>query len=406
MTAATVLGNITLGYRLLWNRARQPAAVELFLDTDPVAHGVDARHLQSTLAELWPAQAPPLILAIRNTTLLQDMLLHGTGEGPWVRLPHSWMTSLQQLRLAQRAHTRGLRLVWHGAPGHRPDAMESALVQQSMLQLDETQALQALRAARGQGNEASPVQAGVIYEGLGSRALVTHALDQQHAWAVTGWPLDEVLSVFRDIPLPPGREAITQLLRAIADDASLEAIEHRIGAEPVLAYRLLCHLNAPPLGRHGAIDSLYRGLMLLGMGPLETWLRTQLSLASDEPDHLPARRMLVTRASLMEHLLDAGESEELRREVYLCGLLSQIDLQLGEPLDTALQRLPLSERVQEALLLHTGPYADALQLARLLESADTLATRQCIEAQELQPEDVNRALLRTLGTLATPVPRR
>ena len=406
MTAATVLGNLTLGYRLLWNRARQPAAVELFVDTDPVAHGVDARHLQQALAELWPAQAPPLILAIRHPALLQDMLLHGTAEGPWVRLPHSWLASLQQLRLAQRAHTRGLRLVWHGAPGQHPDAMEAALAQQSMLQLDEAQTLQALRAARGLGTEPSPVQAGVIYEGLASRALVRHALDQQQAWAVTGWPAEEVLSVYSDIPLPPGREAITQLLQAIDHDASLEAIEHRIGDEPVLAYRFLCHVNTPPPGRHGAIESVYRGLMVLGLGPLQAWLRTQLATAGTEADHLPVRRQLVTRARLLEHLLDAGESEELRREVHLCGLLAHIDQQLGEPLQTALARLPLSERVLEALLQHTGPYADALQLAQRLEGHDTAATRQSIETLEWHAEDVNRALLRTLGGLLTPLPRR
>ena len=73
------------------------------------------------------------------------------------------------------------------------------------------------------------------------------------------------------------------------------------------------------------------------------------------------------RARLMEHLLDAGDEDTLRREVFLCGMLSQIDGLLGEPLRDALHRLPLSERVNGAILGHSGPYAPFLELASALE---------------------------------------
>ena len=64
------------------------------------------------------------------------------------------------------------------------------------------------------------------------------------------------------------------------------------------------------------------------------------------------------------------------------------------------QRLPLSQRILQALLEHSGPYHPALQLARALESADTRATRLLCESYGYAPEDVNRALLRALATLS------
>ena len=105
----------------------------------------------------------------------------------------------------------------------------------------------------------------------------------------------------------------------------------------------------------------------------------------------------------MERLLDAGEEDDLRREVYLCGLLSQIDLLLGEPLAVALQSLPLPERVSAALLEHSGPYSPYLDVARALESPRTRATHALCNTLEIGMEDLNRALLRTLaGTVGHP----
>ncbi|MEK9952295.1 MAG: histidine kinase, partial [Curvibacter sp.] len=75
--SASVLAPLTLGYRLLWNRRREIAGIELLVDAPAAAAGVDARHLLATLAELWPARAPQLLLSARNPALLLDLLVHG-----------------------------------------------------------------------------------------------------------------------------------------------------------------------------------------------------------------------------------------------------------------------------------------------------------------------------------------
>lgn len=229
-----------------------------------------------------------------------------------------------------------------------------------------------------------------------SRALADWALDQQAAWAVAGWPLEEMLEQTRAQPPGPSREVIEQLLRAIERDASLPQLEALLSADPVLAYRFLLHLNPQERRRPEPIDTLERGLMVLGLRQVQDWLQGQLAQSSAAPDLRPLRLQLVTRAHLVEHLLDPGDEQELRRELYLCGLFSQLDDLLGQPLAAALERLPLSQRILQALLDHSGPYHPALQLAYALEGARLRTTQQLCESYGFAQEDVNRALLRTL----------
>lgn len=401
--SASVLAQLTLAYRPLWNRQRHQAAIELRIETVAGAIGVDARHLVSTLTELWPARAPRLLLTIHSQALLHDMLVHGRADGAWIGVPQSALADPLLRQRVQQAHARSLPLVWQGGPGEAPPSDLAGCFVHGMYTLDEGQALQVLRQLRARLQRAadasgSPLPAGQILQAPPSRMLTDWALDQAGAWAVAGWPTEEMLERLRTQPPGPGREAVTQLLRAIDRDASLDQLELLLGAEPVLAYRFLAHVNQPALALRGPIDTLQRGLMVWGLRHVQLWLQEQLAQASDEVDLRPVRTQLVTRAHLMEHLLDPGDEDELRRELYLCGLLSQIDLLLGEPLAAALQRLPLSQRILQALLEHQGPYYPVLQLARALDAGDLQATQQLCESHGFEPEEVNRALLRTLAS--------
>ncbi len=408
--AQTVLGNISLGYQLLWSPQRQPAAVQLFVDAD-VEVPVDARHLLAALGELWPESAPPLLLTLQSRPLLLDLLDHAAPTDPWLRIDEAWLEQPELALHVHQAQQRGLPLVWHGEPGQRPGPALGHGFHKNILNLTAEEALQGLRAAlhrqrelAGGAQPASPVTAGQIYEGVASRALAEHCLDQQGAWALAGWPVEDVLHGYQQQPIPPDQAMLARLIEAIDADASLDAIERLLGDEPVLAWRFLRHVNSPGLGLRSEVESIHHGLMVLGYATLRNWLQAQLPQATDDHNLRPIRNALVMRAHLMERLLDAGEEDTLRREVYLCGLLSQIDLLLGEPLATALARLPLSERITAALLQHNGPYAPYIEIAATLASPDTRATRVLCDAHQIGLEEVNRALLRTLGATLTRLP--
>ncbi len=138
---------------------------------------------------------------------------------------------------------------------------------------------------------------------------------------------------------------------------------------------------------------------MMGYGSLQRWLGDQLPHASTDPNLQPIRESMVIRAHLTERLLDAGVENDLRREVYLCGLLSQLGELLSEPLGAILRRLPLSERIYDAAVLHQGPYAASLEMACALESEDAAPIRQLCETHEMDLEEINRGLLRVISDL-------
>jgi hypothetical protein len=346
---------------------------------------------------------------------LQDLLEHTPSDAaddtPWVVVHSRALADPVVAQRVHQAHQRGVIMVWRGEPGERPPPALGDCFAKRMITLTAEEALTGLRVSLRKFNNsgispsggtqgtASPVEKDHIYEGLASWVLTEHCLDQQGAWAVAGWPMEDVLHGYKHQRMQPAHATILKLLKAIDADESVEAIEHLLSEEPILAYRFMRYINSVGLGLRTEVESIRHGLLVLGYSLFQTWLAEQLPHATSDLNLQPVRTALVIRARLMDHLLDAGDGGDLRREVYLCGLLSQIDLLLGEPLTTALQRFPLPERIVSAILNNAGPYAPYLEVATALESSSTHLTHTLCETHEMAFEDVNRALLRTLSTI-------
>ncbi|WP_440108663.1 HDOD domain-containing protein [Acidovorax sp. BL-A-41-H1] len=397
----SVLGSLILGYRPLWNRARKLAGIQLFAHNESSAV-VDATHLLRTLQELWTASSPPLLISAQTRQLLCELLEHAPRGSPWIEVQGEWLADSAIRTRVAAAHQRGLKLVWRGGISQLPAQDIARCFDNSLLSLGPEEAVVALKAAQakpGARGPASPVLAGQMYEGIASRALMQHCLDQNNALALAGWPAEDVLHSLRHHPQQPSQAVIHRLMMAIDAEQSLESFEDLLGQDPLLAYRFMVYTNSASLGLRTGIDSLRRGLVMMGYGSIKRWLSDQYPHASFEPDMQPVRETMVIRATLMTHLLNAGIENDLRREIYFCGLVARLDELLGEPLGAILKRLPLSERIYDATVLGTGPYAEGLQMAFALETADTSAIRQLCETHELELEDINRALLRVLSEL-------
>ena len=403
----SVLGSLTLGYRPLWNGARQLAAIQLYVQDLPGSY-VDAPHLLRTLQEMWSASSPPLLISPQSRQLLLQLLQQAPRGSPWIEVRGQWLGDSSLLEQVRQAYRRGLRLVWRGELSDLPGGDIAACFDNSLLSLSPAEAVGALQssASTGQrGVRASPILDGQMYENLPTVALLSLCLDRHRAVAVAGWPSDDVLYSLRHQQLQPSHATIFKLMKAIDAEQSLDSFEHVLSEDPLLAYRFLTYTNSAALGLRTGIDSLRRGLVMLGYGTLQRWLGDQLPHASTDPNLSPIRQTMVLRAQLMERLVEAGIEYELRREVYLTGLLSQLDTLMDEPIATILRRLPLSERISDAIVLRSGPYAPALQIACALETDDASVVRQLCEAHEMDTESVNRALLRLLSELHVERPR-
>lgn len=402
----SVLGRLILGYRPLWSRARKLAGIQLYVHSDASAM-VDTAHLLRTLQELWTASSPPVLLSPQNHQLLCDMLDNAPRGAPWIEVRDRWLSDSTLFARVKAAHQRGLKLVWRGELGRLPEPEVAQCFDNSLLSLRPEDAVAALKPppVRAGGSPAqppraaNPLLAGQMYENIESRALMEQCLDHGGALALAGWPAEDVLYSLRHQPQQPSHAVIFRLMKAIDAEQSLETFEDILGQDPILAYRFMVYTNSAALGLRTGIDSLRRGLVMMGYGSIGRWLSDQLPHASNDPNMQPVRESMVMRARLMAQLLDAGIENDLRREIYLCGLLSQLDELLGEPLGAILRRLPLSERIYDATVLRTGPYAGGLQMATALETDDASAIRHLCETHEMDLEEVNRALLRVLSDL-------
>ena len=402
----SVLGSLILGYRPLWGRERALVGIQLFVRSEGTAQ-VHTAHLLHSLQEMWSASSPPLLITPQTRQLLGDMLAHAPRNAPWICVPGPWLAESAIHASVQAAHRRSLRLVWRGELGNLPEPDIARCFDNSLLSLRPEDAVAAPQAApparpgappvAPQGT--SPVIDGQMYENVASRALMEHCLDQHKALALAGWPVEDVLYSLRHQQMQPAHAVILKLLKAIEAEQSLEIFEDILSEDPLLAYRFMVYTNSASLGLRTGIDSQRRGLVMMGYSSIKRWLSDQLPHASTEASLHPVRLASVLRAQLTEHLLESGVQNDLRREVYLCGLFSQLDDLMREPLGTILHRIPLSERIFDAIVMHTGPYAASLEMACALETEDASAIRQLCETHEMDLEEVNRALLRVLSDL-------
>ena len=394
--STAVLDQVSLGYQLYWNALREPAAVALSVGV----HGrseVNGRAFLQVLRQRWPKEAIPLLVSVSADTLLSQMLEHGATDSPGLIVDEVQLRDAALARRVHQAHQRGLTLLWRGEPGARPAAALAPCFKRLIVTMTAQQALGGLRAARlkvragiaaAEPPPRGSVAAGHIYAEVASRVLVDHCLDELDAWAVAGWPAEEVLDGYRRRLVQPSRQVVTRLLEAIDADDPPDTLVDLLHGEAILAYRLLRYANSAGLG--------LRAVKALGYAQLRGWLREQLPRASSDLDLLPISATLALRARLMTQLqmLCSGATNP---EVQLCGLLSQMDLLLGEPLAQALARLPLPPPLKAALLTQSGPYQAALEIALALESPHTDRTRLLCELHETDHGLVNQTLLNTLA---------
>lgn len=384
--SASPLASLTLSHRLLWDRQRALAGAQLLIDTLPdadISGAGYARYLFATLADLWPPHAPPLLLTLRDPALLLDMLTQAqaaeksdarrvipkAGDAPqglWIALgPEAQRDPVLGPR-ARQAAARGLPVLW-------TTSQETGA--QFILQAPER------------------------------RLLAAQALDMSdknaQTWAVAGWPVEDTLRDLPDAARAPARSSILAVLQAIEDDASDDDIEALLCADPVLCHRFLQRVNKAAARERGSIDTVRRGLQVWGLKHVYAWLHAQQANADDLPDLRPVRTGMAVHAHLVEHLLDPGDEEDLRREIYLCGLYAQMERLVGESLPSLLRGLPLSQRIQQALLESSGPYYPALQLAETIEAGDARGQRLLAESYGYANEDLCRAVLRTLAQALT-----
>lgn len=422
--SASVLDCISLSYQTLWGRTRSLAGLALFvrpLANPPLPGPIDPQELLETLGDLLPSDGPPLLLVPQSADLLLGLLAHvdpprpkgapgprfasraRTATACTLVVPSFLLEGNEDVALGVRlAHERGLKLVWQGSADAPPADDVRDSFHRYWLSLPPPWAAAALKDATrkaevGQQIGNGRLPPGHIYGGIESRVLMEYCLDRCKAFALAGWPGEDVVYSLRHQAMQPSHAVVMATLKALEAERSAETVERILSEDPLLVYRFLIYANSPALGLRTGVESVRHGMMMLGVDTIRGWLGKQVPYASQEPTLRPVNAQLVLRARLMDQLLDAGIEEALRREVSLCGLFSGLDLLLNEPLGVLLPRVRLSRRVQDAAILRTGPYGPSLEVTLALESPDPAVVEALCEQHEMEPGRINRALLDVLS---------
>jgi c-di-GMP phosphodiesterase len=192
----------------------------------------------------------------------------------------------------------------------------------------------------------------------------------------------------------PHKVQLLNLMRLVQGDAETAELAAALKQDPLLTFRILRYLNSAASGLSRQVESIEHALTLLGRQRLTRWLAVLL-FSVREPDF--ADWLLVesalTRGKLMEILGTADNPNRGSDPLFLTGIFSCLDRLLRRPLADALEGVPLSAEVRQALLERTGPFAELLAVAEASEAFDLGRIKLAAETAGLDPDAVNHALL-------------
>lgn len=190
----------------------------------------------------------------------------------------------------------------------------------------------------------------------------------------------------------PSRLSALQLLARLSDpEVGLDEIESIVRVDLALNYRMLRAANAAASGAKRRIDSIHDALVLLGLRQLRSWLLL-MTLADAGNANEEQLSTAMTRARTCELL--AREVGTVKADAaFVAGLLSSLELVLGLPMDTLLERLPLTDELTAALTRHEGPLGQLVAAVLAYEAEDLAA----VERSGMALFDVSRAYLAAVG---------
>jgi EAL and modified HD-GYP domain-containing signal transduction protein len=153
--------------------------------------------------------------------------------------------------------------------------------------------------------------------------------------------------------VPPSRIALLQLASALQDpEIQLHELEQLVSHDVALSYRLLKYINSAYFSLRGAVSSIKQAVALLGIEQLRSW--ATLTIFADVGDK--PRELYLTALVRARFCQQAGQAQDgPKPELFTLGLFSALDALTDTPMRIALQSLPLTPAMREALIDHTGP---------------------------------------------------
>jgi c-di-GMP phosphodiesterase len=387
-----ILGRVALGYSPIVDKSRAIIATRLGVFPLNAAEKLDVASLLAAIAEVWPADGPKVFLNLASEPLLIDLLGAKPSRNVSIEVPAFMAGEPVVVAALGAAHANGNTLLLKGRPLKELPREVLPYFKHAIVDLSEERRTDAAVPA-GVTRSITIVQSGV---------QSVHDMEQSFARgsvAVLGWPIDDAVTVAAEKDkgkVPNDLRVIVQLMKLVDAEAPIAKLEETLKGDATLAFKLLRLINSPALGLRVEVNSLGHAVQLLGYQRLKRWLALLLATASKEPNLRPLLFASVRRGMLMEELIRSSGDDEMRGEIFICGVFSLLDRMFRQPFSDLLGSIQVPERVQLALVKNSGPFAPYMRLVNALEAGSPFDLREASDSLLMGVSEINRALLRAL----------
>ncbi len=395
MLDVAILGHVALGYSPFIDRNRTVSATRLtVLPLRPDAI-LDVAQLLHAVGDVWPESGGAVSLNVMSESLLHDLLQASPTANLMVEVPNFMASDPDNVEALLRLHGNGNTLLLKGRPNDELPREVLPCFRYSIIDLaDERRIGPAAVAPAGVTRSIQHVQSGV-------RTIVDmEASFARGAHAVLGWPIDDAISATAartgKAMAQPDMQVVVELIHRVDSEEDIEKLENTLKRDPSLAFKLLRYINSPAFGLRVEISSFRHAIMLLGYQRLKRWLALLLATASKDVNLRPIMFAAVRRGLLMEELVAGNGDEEMRSEMFICGVFSLLDRMFQESFAKLLGSIPVPTRVYQALVENTGPFQPYLAMVKAAEGESVYDYREAAERLLMSVAEINRAQLRAL----------
>jgi c-di-GMP phosphodiesterase len=390
VTEIPILGQVALGYSPMIDRKRQVIATRLTLFPLRADSALDVSQLLAAVGEVWPAGGGAASLNVLSESLLQDLLNAAPTSNLMIEVPSFMAVNTLHSAAIRALHARGITMLLKGRPLSELPREVLPCFKYSIVDIDEDRRVPGSAAPAGVTRSIGHVQSGV-------RSLAQlDASFERGAYAVLGWPIDDIVARPGRKAQQPDMQVIVELIRRVDAEESIDKLENTLRRDPTLAFKLLRYINSPAFGLRVEISSFRHAIMLLGYQRLKRWLALLLATASKDVNLRPVMFAAVRRGLLMEELVAGTGDEEMRSEMFICGVFSLLDRMFQESFAKLLGSIPVPERVYQALVKSEGPYQPYLAMVKAAEGESVHDYREAAEQLLMSVAEINRAQLRAL----------
>ncbi len=392
-----ILGQVALGYSPLIDRNRSVIATRLTvfpLRPDAV---LDAGQLLAAVAAVWPADGARASLNVASETLLQDLLGTRPSTNLMIEIPAFMACDPAHAPAIVALHGHGSVLLIKGRPLRELPREVLPCFKYSIIDLVDDRRVGEDAVPIGVHRNIPHVQAGV------TSVPEMEASFSRGAAAVLGWPIDDVISKAAARGKPAGQtdlQVIVELIHRVDQQEPIERLESTLKRDPSLAFKLMRYINSPAFGLSVEISSFRHAIMMLGYKRLKRWVALLLATASKDANLKPVMFAAVRRGLLMEELVRPLGDDEMRNEMFICGVFSLLDRMFRQPFPELLKSLPVPERVYQALAENGGPFHPYFSLVTAIEAESLYDFREAADRLMMSVVEINRAELRALTAAA------